>query len=320
MRTDSGDGPVKFYSEIDGAVFVKADTIEVHEVFRIDGDVDYETGNVEVPKDLEINGDVKSGFSVKAGGSITITGIVENGVSVHAGGDVAVGNGIVGESTRVVAFGDVETKFIQNSHVLARGNVVAGSYIINGMVRSGAEVTVLAGSGARSGSIIGGEVIATTGIEAKRIGSPDTDRTVVGIGPNPELTARLSKLSETVDACDKHIRRAMLMLGLDEKELEDIDGLLERIPAAGRERARRVVEEMRTATATREKAMKKRRQLEDEVAHSISRATIKATEKAYADVRIKMGSDMSAVPEDAVRPVFYRTANGIRWRPLDHGG
>jgi uncharacterized protein (DUF342 family) len=200
--------------------------------------------------------------------------------------------------------------------VLARGSIVVGSYIFNAMVRAGGEVTVLAGGGSRGGSIVGGEVIATGGIEARRIGSPDTDRTLVGIGPDPELLARLEKLAETVDTCSQRLGRLVALLGIDTPEPSLVEAAVRRAPPSRRRHLQELGDELTVLVETRQKAIDRRAELNEEVTRSVQAGSVRATEKLFTDVQIRMGDETSAVPEDVSRAVFYRTAEGIRWRPL----
>lgn len=68
VRTEAKDGGTAFIAEIDGAVNVAGDTIEVQPVFALNGDVDYDSGNIDLPTNVDIGGSVVSGFSVKSGG------------------------------------------------------------------------------------------------------------------------------------------------------------------------------------------------------------------------------------------------------------
>ncbi|MBQ38095.1 MAG: hypothetical protein CME04_17060 [Gemmatimonadaceae bacterium] len=177
VTAKSEDGTTVFYSDIDGAISVTGDTIEVQPVYTISGDVDYETGNIDLPMNVEIGGSVKSEFKVKSGGSVTIGGVLEPGCEVTAAGDVVIANGVFGDTTRVTSSGNVETKMVQNSTVTAHGDLTVGSYIYNAIVRAGGTVTVEEGGGDRAGSIFGGEVMAGKQVVAKRIGSEETAHT-----------------------------------------------------------------------------------------------------------------------------------------------
>ena len=219
VRTETEGDVIKFYSQIDGNVHIKGDTIQVNPVFVVQGDVNYDVGNIDVRTDVQIGGSVCSGFSVKAGGTVTVNGMIESGATVNSQGDVLISQGVVGD-TKVVALGNVETKFIQNCAVMAKGDINVGSYIFSGHVRAGGRVIVNTGGGDRGGSIVGGEVIATGGIEAKLIGSTSTDRTLVGTGANPEDAARMKKLDELQVKVEQELGEALIKVS--EKVFADV--------------------------------------------------------------------------------------------------
>lgn len=319
VRGPTEDGLMRFYAQIDGIIQVKGDTVQVNPVLQISGDVNYETGNLDLPRDVQISGDVLAGFTVVAGGNIAIGGIVENGAVVRAGGDVVAARGIVGEETRVIAQGNVEAKFIQNSSVLARGDVVVGSYIFNATVRAGGEVVVQAGGGQRGGSIVGGEVIATVGVTARRIGSADTGSTIVGLGASLSLMARQQKLQEALGAAAQRLRRLVVLLGIDEADAAMAAAVARRAPAPRRPHVQELATELETLLRTRQESIDGLAAVEEEMVADLRAGRIRASEKVYGGVRIRAGEAISAVPEDVDQAIFYLTDTGIRWRPLQAG-
>ena len=316
VREESdSEGVAKFYSEIDGNVYIDGDVIQVNEVFVVNGDVNYDVGNIDVRTDVDINGSVCSGFSVKAGGTVTINGMVESGATVNSQADILVSQGIVGETTKIVAFGNITTKYIQNCAVLARGNIEVGSYIFSGHVRAGAEVTIQSGGGDRGGSIVGGEVIATGGITAKFIGSPSTDRTVVGIGPNPEDAARLSKLKAAIDFCDAHIVRLMRTVGLTKMDSSLLVQAIQKASPSRKEflvEATKKLKELADSKGTSQKSID---EIQSKVAAELSKAQIKVSDKVFSDVHVQIGDSKVSVSEDLAQPIFHLTEQGIRFRP-----
>ena len=322
VRTEDVDGSPKFfYAEIDGAVTVNGEALQVDPIYQVNSDVDYSTGNIDVSKDVQISGSVRTGFTVKAGGNITISETVEDGALIQAKGDVVVAKGIIGETTRVIALGNVETKFIQNSSVVAGENITVGSYIFNAAVRAGGEIAVQSGGGGRGGSIVGGEVSAAKGIEARLIGSSATGGTLVGIGPTPATVARLNKLGQGIDYCDTNILRMLRTLGLQTVDAQTLDAekikeIVRRAPKARKQYVVEIVKKLNELVQTREKALKMQQDLEEQVAQGLKEVYVKATEKAFSDITIRIGNDTSTISEDLSQPLFFKTSKGIRWRPL----
>ena len=312
-----GDEVVKFYSEIDGNVHIKGDAIQVNEVFVVSGDVNYDVGNIDVRTDVQISGSVCSGFSVRAGGTVTVNGMIESGATVNSQADVLVSQGIVGESTKIVALGNVAAKFIQNSSVMAKGDIDVGSYIFCGHVRAGGRVVIQSGGGDRGGSIVGGEVMASAGIEAKFIGSPSTDRTVVGIGAKPEDAATLSKLKKAIDFCDTHIVRLMRTLGLTKMDSALLTKAIEDAPKARKEFLLEAVQKLKELADTKEKSRKSIDEIESRIEVELAGAQIKVSERVFSDVHVQMGDRRVTVSEDLSQPVFHVTEEGIRYHPQD---
>ena len=317
VRTQTEKDVVQFYSEIEGAINIAGETIEVQPIYSVSGDVDFESGNVDLPMNVEIAGSVRSGFTVKSGGSVVIGGIVENGANIHAEGDVIAANGILGHDTKVVALGSVETKFIQNSTVMAVENVTVGAYIMNATVRAGGEVKVEEGGGGRGGSIIGGEVIASKRIQAKLIGSADTDRTVVGVGPNAEQLKRQRELHQLMRIADAQIPDLVKRLGIPKADIDHIEALLERTPEKRREEIEEPAAKLKALVHSRELAHNSQEELAEQIASCVSKGRISASETVYEDVQVQFGSDTIRIG-NAVKGVEFRLgAEGIRWRPLD---
>ena len=315
VREETEGEVVKFYSEIDGNVVVKGDSVQVNPVFIVSGDVDYGTGNIDVNTDVKIAGAVKSGFSVKASGSVTVGGVVEQGATISAQGDIVVSQGIMGDTTKLISRGNVAAKFIQNASVMARGDVVIGSYIFSGQVRGGGQVSVQAGGGDRGGSIVGGAVFGTNGIEAKLLGSDGTDQTIVGVGANPEDSAKLRKLKEVIGFCDTNILRLMRTLGLRSMDAAQIKSMLQQAVPAKRKFLIEAVEKLNHLVATKQDTEKSRDELQGQISVALGKAQIKASGRVYPDVQIHMGENKVVTSDKIEQPLFLMTEEGIRCRP-----
>ena len=315
IRTEYGDGRAKFfYAKIAGNVRVKDNTVDVNEVIKIVGDVDYNLGNIEAGKDVYITGTVRSGFAIRAKGSVSIGGAVEAGCSINAQGDIVVAQGIVGETTQIVALGDVHVKYVHNSAVMARGDVVVGSYLLNAHVQAGKRLAVRSGGEQRGGSIVGGQVTATAGIWATRLGSFSTDRTTVAIGTPPDIAARLRKLDKGIEFCRTNILRAFRTLGMHEIDAAHFKTLIEKMPRYKRDPLMKVLRQLKGLTRTREKSLKLRRQLEQQSAKAVEKAEIKVAGVACADSEIYMSGDKLVLSENVERAVFFLSREGINYR------
>ena len=316
VKLESKGDVSEFLAECDGNLSFDGSTITVSQIFAVKGDVDYEVGNIHAPEEVQISGSVCSGFTVEAGGSVTIGGTIEAGAYVNAQGDVLVAQSIVGETTRVISLGDVVTKFIQNSSVVARRDVLVGSYIFNAHVQAGRRIVVEQGGGARGGSIIGGDVQAAQEIEARHLGSSSTDQTVVGICLDPQISAKMRRFRETIDACNGHILRILRTLGLQKVDAGQIKELIRKTPKSRRKPVVEMVEKLNELLMSRREPLRMFEELEKQNAQGFEKCRVKVTEKVFANVEVVIGEQSNLVADDLGASVFYRTSEGIRYRPL----
>lgn len=316
VTAKSEDGTTAFYSDIDGAIQIKGDTIEVQPIYMISGDVDYEVGNIDLPTNVEIGGSVKSEFKVISGGDVTIGGVLEPGCEVRAAGDVVIANGVFGDTTLVVAAGSVETKMIQNSNVRLEGDLTVGSFIYNAVVRAGGTITVEDGGGERAGSICGGEVIAGRQVMAKRIGSEESARTLVGIGPSPEQYQGIVTAEGTLAASQREITRLTDELRIDGTEPQDLKSRQRRCKTDDeRKKVDAQVAQLEAALRDSRQATQTRQQLEDAVAAAVAKGTVRG-HTIFRDAHLDFGGQVSRVDDTVLEAEFYTADDKVRWRPM----
>lgn len=217
-------------------------SFQVKPVMEITGSVDVSTGDVSCHGDLHIRGDVCSGFTVRATGNITVDGVVEASV-VEAGGDLVVRKGVQGNNQAILrAQRNIYARYLESSTVLARENLDA-ECIINCEVYSDGFVTAKSGRG----TIIGGTVRASKGVNAHIVGARAEQQTSVMLGGRPfedferdgllhrieELERELKKISRQSDGAAAESRTARMRMQLSgsklrlqqyEKSLQPPDG------------------------------------------------------------------------------------------------
>jgi uncharacterized protein (DUF342 family) len=280
-----GDDGQKFFAEIDGHVEIDGDTLHVRTVFDVRGDLDYEVGNIDVPGDVQISGSIKPGFSVKAGGSVTTGGAVAPGASVHARSDVVVSQGILGDTTTVVALGNVETKFIQNSSVMAKEDITVGSYIFNARVRAGGQVVVKSGGGERG--------------EYRR-----------------RRSHRLYRDSVTAAGITRYRPHRCRHRGEPGRLGQTVTTRSRTITHLRRNSSTAANTRLRELEATKEETLEARRSLQTHVEEGLSRARIAASESVYTDVHFRFGETTQTVTKDLGPTAFVWSDGGVRYRPL----
>lgn len=164
-------------ADADGMVVIRGGQFHVVDQYLVAGDVDLSTGNIRASGSVRVKGQVKPGFLIQAGRTVEVQDDVCKG-SIEAKGSVRVGGGVTAGS-RISAGKNVEARYVLNSRIEAEGDVDVALSITGSEIYARGKLTV-AGS---QGVILGGEVNAAMGIEARTIGAPNS-RTKVIVGFN----------------------------------------------------------------------------------------------------------------------------------------
>ena len=216
VRCEWRDDVGRFYSAIAGFAKLQKNSIRVKPVAHIEGDVYENIVFSDADKDVYVTGSVRPGVIVKTAGSIAIDGMVESGAQVHSSEDVTVSKGVVGRQSQVVAMGDVATRFVQNGSIVARGDVNVASHVVNARIRAGGKFVAESDGTERSGSVVGGQVTATGGIEVAGVESTRAEATRLGIAEDPKIAAQMKKMDKALDFCTTNIQRVFRTLGTSE--------------------------------------------------------------------------------------------------------
>lgn len=178
-----------FVAAQEGKVEFKDGRITLNNVHRITGDVDQIIGKIEFYGDVLISGNVEAGTTIRAGKSLTIEGTVE-AANLVSGGDIILKRGIQGnQKAKIVCRGNLYADFIEHTQVTAGGNVEA-NIILNSQIEAEGKV-ILTG---KKGTLIGGNVHGTKGIDCKELGNDVEVKTIVHAGCLPDVMAKQRKL------------------------------------------------------------------------------------------------------------------------------
>ncbi|HPW52279.1 MAG TPA: FapA family protein, partial [Spirochaetota bacterium] len=201
----SGSDPDIYVSAIDGCLETDKKKINVRAVATIKGDVDYESGNIDFSGSVRITGSVKPGFSVKATGDIFIDQSVDDAY-LESGGKISVKMGISGKGSAVIkSEGGISAKFVLNSHLESKGDVIIEDSIINSKVYSNSKVFVTS----QHGKIMGGEISALYRIEANSAGSSKETNTILTVGRNLELERELETIRIEINLKKESLEEVM---------------------------------------------------------------------------------------------------------------
>lgn len=315
-RAEAAEGGVCFVARVDGHVSVLGGAVHVRSVSTVAGDVDYGSGNTDVPGDVDIRGTVHSGFRVRAGGTVT----VELGATVESPGRRHHRPGRLRRHCEGLRSGRRDDEARPERQRRRPRSIAVGAAVISGRLRAGVAVRVEPGAGPRGGSTVGGHVQAPVGITAARLGSAEADRTVVGVGPDPEDAAQVRVLRQrhTVlvrDAADARARLGVAFV----RDPEPLQRLLARTSAAQLGQVEAALKQVREWEREAAQIEAQIAELDARAQEALGRARVRARERIGADVELRFGPQTSRAPEDIVGGcVLCRAADGrVLWRALD---
>jgi uncharacterized protein (DUF342 family) len=181
-----------------GRALVDKQTISVIDYLLVPGNLDMTIGNIDFHGFVEIRGDVPDDFSVSASKGLKIHGHV-GGCPIESGGSIEM-LAMAGKNVgRIICFGDLHVKFLNQVKVDCFASVHVAQEIRHSVVRAKGQIIV-------GGGVIGGTSIALEGIEAKSFGAASGLRTVVTSGVYFPDMERFDYLQARLEDFIRHIR------------------------------------------------------------------------------------------------------------------
>lgn len=222
----SEDG-LKMYSEVNGHVSLVDDKVFVSDTYEVAADVDSSTGDIVCEGNVEVKGNVRTGYKIDAKGDVVVHGVVE-GAEIHAGGQIVLMRGIQGMSRgKLIAQGNIISKFIESAEVISRYGYVHSEAIMHSQVSAKTDVIV----GGKKGFITGGSTRCSQIIEAKTVGSNMGTNTLLEVGVDPTIAEEYRRLEKQVpeleterESCVQNI--VLLAKKLKQGEQLPVDKLL----------------------------------------------------------------------------------------------
>ena len=295
----------EMFAQSSGMVEYIQGSVNVMNVYMVDGDVDVGVGNIDFDGSVQVSGNVLSGHVIKATGSVVIGGVVEAS-EIISGGNVEVKRGMQGmDRGRIKADGSISLLYIERGSAVAGGTITVDASI-HSIIEAG-ESLIARG---KRGSIIGGRAIAADEIIANSIGSVSQAQTEVEVGVMPQKRAKLSKLEKELeklagemtklDQLDTYLSRAKEKL-----DSETYDKLFR----SGKENRKNNDEQMTQCTS-------EINDLKDELEHAIS-GRIHVFDTVYAGARITIGSDTLKVHDDIKYATFKFKEGQVAYTPCE---
>lgn len=222
----SEDG-LKMYSDVSGHVSLVDDKVFVSDTYEVAADVDSSTGDIVCEGNVEVKGNVRTGFKINAKGDVVVHGVVE-GAEINAGGQIVLMRGIQGMSRgKLIAQGNIISKFIESAEVVSRYGYVHSEAIMHSQVSAKTDVIV----GGKKGFITGGSTRCSQTIEAKTVGSNMGTNTLLEVGVDPTIAEEYRRLEKQVpeleaerESCVQNI--VLLAKKLKQGEQLPVDKLL----------------------------------------------------------------------------------------------
>lgn len=289
-------------ADIEGRIEYDGFSLSMSPTFLVNGDVDTNVGNIDFVGSVEVTGSVQSGFTIKAGGSVEVRGPVEDAVII-SGGDIILSRGIQGtENSKLIAKGNVVTKFVQNAQVEAGGNVISES-LIHSKVVAGDSILVESGKG----NIIGGRMFATNKIVAKTIGSPLGVATSVNMGVPPsmhqefkDLKVEMSEKEAALNKMDQGVKFLMLKKTQGTPLTAEQEVMLSKLMMT------------RKSMAEEYEECKHRYQEIEKHFENINAGLIECTDKLYPGVKVVFGEISKNIKTEWAKPVIRKVKGDIK--------
>ncbi len=307
QNTVPSESGKQILADVDGMIVVQGGKFHIVDEYLVPGDVDYRTGNIRASGRVLIRGGVKPGFEVEAGKDVQIGGDVEQ-ARVKTAGRLEVRGGITAESH--VSAGSVHAKYILSSEVESEGDVEVSGSITNSRIYARGRVRATGGKGA----ILGGEVNAALGIEARTIGSPSA-KTHVAVGVDLRVLREIERVDKERSAVLDELKVVQSNLG--KAFLKDPRAALATIPPALRKCKVELLHKMKELYE-KEKELAARR---DELAARMREqqaAEIAVTGEIHAGTRITCATACTVLTETLRYVILYfdPAENRILWRRL----
>lgn len=300
-NTEILEDNVTLVAAVDGKLEYDGHNAYINTVYTLHGDLDSGVGNIKFVGNVVINGNVLSGFTIEAGGSVEVRGSVENAIII-AGGDIILSYGIQGtERSKLIAGGNIIAKFIQNTHVEAKGDIITEA-ILHSTSTAGNSIIAELGKG----TIVGGSAAATCIISARSIGSPMGTVTSVQIGVTPEVYQEHKRLGiELKNKEDdlKKMEQAITFLTLKAQESR-LDASKRAILVKLKDSKEPLVEEIHK--------IKKEYSLLSTQLSDVSEGIIRVSDVIYPGVKITIGSIISYMDERRTRCTIRKEDGDIR--------
>ena len=286
---------VTIKSQIDGEVMLVNGRICVEPVKYLDA-VNVKTGDVKFVGTVIIKGSVEEGYKVEAT-NIEVNGIVDKS-HLEATGNIVVRQGIFGKGEGYIKAGkSLWAKFINDATVEVEENVIVLDSIVNSNITAMKNILVRG----KKAQIIGGHLLATEEICAKKIGSPGGVETVLEVGIDPRAKKRLLELQKKEADSSKEAEN----ISLDIQTLEQQKKLRKRLSQEKETKLTTIKQRFKVLSAEIEEMNKEIDSIQSHLRELKAVGKVKVEDTVYTGVKIYVRDVLDEVKIDTKKVTFF---------------
>ena len=287
---------VTIKAEIDGEVMLVKGKVTVEPIKYLDA-VNVKTGDVKFVGTVVIKGNVQEGYKVEAT-NIEVNGIVDKS-RLEATGNIIVRQGIFGKGEGFIKAGkSLWAKFINDTTVEVEENVIVSDSIVNSTVTAMKNI-VLRGKKAQ---IIGGHLMATEEICARKVGSPGGGtETILEVGVDPRAKKRLEELQNQQAKSTKEYENC----DLDIQTLEQQKKLRKKLPQEKEEKLKTLKERCEQISEELEVMTDEINKIQEHLRDLKAIGKVKVEGDVYAGVKIYIRDVLDEVKIDTKSVTFF---------------
>jgi hypothetical protein len=291
----------KFYATTSGRIRLNGTTLSVDQLYVVEGNVGLGTGDISHGGAVVVHGDVESGSSILARGDIEVHGTVEN-ADIMTGGNLHVRGGIAGRGKKkMVIAGRLQARYIIDCEVEVGKDVVVEREIMQSFVKTRGALAM------QHGRMVGGKIIALSGVLVGQLGSEAGIPTIVYAGHD-------FKLEEKIQAIQKQIEEVETRRDTIKETLAPALQKEAKLPSEAREALDKLKKELDGLEQTikeyqAEMAGLKKRSI------SRSRPRVEISRRIFAETTFYLGEEVRKISDDIAGPVhILLMGNEVRVR------
>lgn len=287
---------VTIKADIDGEVMLVNGKVTVQPVKYLDA-VNVKTGDIKFVGTVVIKGSVEEGYKVEAT-NIEVNGIVDKS-RLEATGNIIVRQGVFGKGEGYIKAGkSLWAKFINDTTVEVEENVIVSDSIVNSSVTAMKNIVVRG----KKAQIIGGHLLATEEICAKKVGSPGGGtETILEVGIDPRAKKRLEELQNLQTKATKEYENC----DLDIQTLEQQKKLRKKLPQEKEEKLNSLKLRCDQISAELEEMTEEIEKIQAHLRELKAVGKVKVENDVYAGVKIYIRDVLDEVKMDTKAVTFY---------------